>query len=162
MANDSAQRTLWRISDFVDLSGEGARRASARWHTRGSRVVYLADSPSAALWEVVVHLEIGSDDTPDFFSLLKVSFPERLDIHELDLPEEVDWKLDEKLTRSIGDRWLAEGKTCLARMPSVIISETWNYLLNPEHPDAAHVRIVSVTREQYDRRIFRLGATKTK
>jgi RES domain-containing protein len=158
MALDLSPKTLWRISDFVDLTGEGARKASARWHTRGSRVVYLADSPSSALWEVVVHLEIEGEDTPAYFSLLKISFPDSLEIQQLALPEETDWKLDEKFTRGLGDRWLAEGKTCLARVPSVIISETWNYLLNPQHPGAAQVKIVSVTRELYDRRIFRFGA----
>jgi len=157
MAHDILQKTLWRISDFVDLSGEGAKKASARWHTRGSRVVYLADSPSAALWEVVVHLEIEGEDTPVFFSLLKVSFPDSLEIEQLAVPAEAEWKLNEKITRNLGDRWLAEGKTCLARVPSVIISETWNYLLNPKHPQAAQVKIVSATRQQYDRRIFRFG-----
>ena len=157
MLDDHFHSTLWRISDFIDLSGKGAMRASARWHTRGSRVVYLADSPSSALWEVVVHLEIDGEDTPSFFSLLKVSFPSSLEIEQLPLPEAADWKLDEKLTRSLGDRWVAEGKTCLARVPSAIISETWNYLLNPLHPDAELVKIVYVTREQYDKRIFRFG-----
>jgi RES domain-containing protein len=118
-------------------------------------MVYLADSPSSALWEVVVHLEIEGDDTPDFFSLLKVSYPENLAIEQLVPPAEVDWKQDEKVTRKMGDAWLADGKTCLARVPSVIVSETWNYLLNPQHPAAEQVKIVSVSREQYDKRIFR-------
>ena len=133
-------------------------KASARWHTRGSRMVYLADSPSSALWEVVLHLEIEVEDTPTFFNLLKISVPSRLEIEQLAPPESVDWKSDEKLTRSLGDRWLSAGRTCLARVPSVIVSETWNYLFNPRHPDAAHVQIVSVTREQYDMRIFRFMA----
>lgn len=158
MVDDSVRIALWRISDFIDLSGEGAMRASARWHTRGSRMVYLADSPSSALWEVVLHLEIEGEDTPTFFNLLKISVPGRLEIEQLALPDGVDWKHDEKLTRGLGDRWLAESKTCLARVPSVIVSETWNYLLNPLHPDAEQVQIVSVTREQYDRRIFRFVA----
>lgn len=41
---DIELKTLWRVSDYIDLNGDGGRKASARWHTAGSRVVYLADS----------------------------------------------------------------------------------------------------------------------
>ena len=52
---------FWRISDYIDLSGEGGRKAGARWHTAGSRIVYLAESPMAALVETLVHLEVESE-----------------------------------------------------------------------------------------------------
>ena len=48
----------WRISDYPDLNGEGGRKAGARWHTAGSRIVYLAESPMAALVETLVHLDV--------------------------------------------------------------------------------------------------------
>jgi RES domain-containing protein len=57
--------TLWRISDYIDLNGEGGRKAGARWHTAGSRIVYLAESPMAALVETLVHLEVESEETPE-------------------------------------------------------------------------------------------------
>jgi RES domain-containing protein len=151
-------RTLWRISDYIDLGGEGGRKASARWHSAGSRIVYLAESPMAALVETLVHLEVDSEETPDFYTLLKITVPDGLAIQSLDPPAGSNWKQDLELTRQIGDAWLASMETALARVPSVIAPETWNYLLNPEHPDAQQVVVAEVVREQFDNRLFRFGS----
>jgi RES domain-containing protein len=153
---------LWRISNHRDLSGEGGRKKSGRWHTRGAPVVYLADSPTGALLETLVHFEIDPEDIPEYHTRLKVIIPDDLAITYLDPPAVADWRLDESLTRDMGDAWLADGKTCLARVPSAIATEAWNYLLNPDHPDAARVQIVAVTQERYDPRLFRFGTAKGK
>jgi RES domain-containing protein len=150
--------TLWRISDYLDLSGEGGRKAGARWHTAGSRIVYLAESPMAALVETLVHLDVDPEDTPDFYTLLKVSVPNDLPVQSLDPASGSEWKQNLELTRSIGDAWLASLKTAVARVPSVIAPHTWNYLLNPLHPEAAQIQIVEVIRERFDNRLFRFGA----
>jgi RES domain-containing protein len=149
--------TLWRISDYIDLSGEGGRKASARWHSAGSRIVYLAESPMVALVETLVHLEVDSEETPDFYTLLKISVPDGFAIRSLDPPAESDWKRDLELTRRLGDAWLASLETPLARVPSVLAPQTWNYLLNPEHPDAKQIEIAEVIRERFDNRLFRFG-----
>lgn len=148
----------WRISDYPDLNGEGGRKAGARWHTAGSRIVYLAESPMAALVETLVHLDVDGEDTPDFYTLLKVSVPNGLAVQPLDPPAGTEWKQHLDLTRSIGDAWLASLATPLARVPSAIAPHTWNYLLNPAHPDAKQVQIAEVIQERFDNRLFRLGA----
>jgi len=152
---DTLQAIVWRISNYPDLSGAGGLKRSARWHTRGVRIVYLSDSPTGALLETLVHFEMDPEDIPDSYTRLKVAIPAGIAIQQLDPPDGVDWRLNEKVTRSLGDAWLRERKTCLARVPSAIATEAWNYLLNPEHPDAAQVQIVTVTRERYDLRLFR-------
>jgi RES domain-containing protein len=149
---------LWRISDYIDLNGDGGRKAGARWHTAGSRIVYLAESPMAALVETLVHLEVDSEETPDFYTLLKISVPHGLAIHSLNPPAESDWKHDLELTRRIGDAWLVSLETPLARVPSVLAPQTWNYLLNPEHPDAKKIEVAEVIRERFDNRLFRFGS----
>ena len=58
---------LWRISNYADLLGIGGMTASARWHTAGQSIVYLAETPSAALLEVFVHLETDEDHRPDAY-----------------------------------------------------------------------------------------------
>ena len=155
---EARQKTLWRVSNYIDLSGEGGRKASARWHTAGSRVAYLADSPMSSLVESLVHLEVDSEDTPDFYTLLKISVPDGIAVRQLDPPAGTEWKEDLELTRRMGDAWLASMETPLARVPSVIAPHTWNYLLNPEHPDAKQVQVAEVIREQFDNRLFRFGA----
>lgn len=148
---------LWRVSDYVDLSGEGGRMAGARWHTAGSRIVYLSESPMAALVETLVHLNVEPEDTPDAYTLVKISVPDELAIRSLDPPAGSDWKQDMELTRRMGDAWLASEKTVLARVPSVIAPHTWNYLLNPAHTDAKQIQIVEVIKERFDSRLFRSG-----
>ena len=155
---DIELKTFWRVSDYIDLSGDGGRKAGARWHSAGSRIVYLAESPMAALVETLVHLEVESEETPDFYTLLKISVPDGIAIQPLDPPAESDWKRDLELTRRIGDAWLASLETPLARVPSVIAPQTWNYLLNPEHPDAKKIEVAEVIRERFDNRLFRFGA----
>lgn len=148
----------WRGSEHIDLSGEGGRKASGRWHTAGSLVVYLADSPMSALVETLVHLEVDSEDIPDSYTLLRISVPDDLAVKSLDPPVGTDWKQNSELTRRLGDAWLASKETSLARVPSAIAPQTWNYLLNPEHPDAKLVAVAEVIRERFDYRLFRFGA----
>jgi RES domain-containing protein len=156
--SDFPPKTLWRISNYSDLSGLGGEFASARWHSVGRRIVYLAESPASALLETLVHLDPDEDETPDFFTLLRISHPGDLAIEELAPAEQSPWIEDQEFTRRMGDAWLIGLKTPLARVPSAIAPFTSNYLLNPAHPQAAQFTIVSRTRERFDNRLFRSGA----
>ncbi len=146
--------TLWRISNYPDLSGEGGRLASARWHTEGRPIVYLAESPAAAMLERIVHLSCLTGKLPRTYDLLEVEAAESLVISNLDPSSESQWKHDVEITRTQGNGWLAATASALARVPSVIVPRTWNFLFNPLHPDAGKVRIVSVIRERFDNRLF--------
>jgi RES domain-containing protein len=155
---DIEQKTLWRINDYIDLSGDGGRKAGARWHTAGSPIVYLAESPMVALVETLVRLEVDFEDTPEFYTLLKISVSDDLAVRLLDPPAGNEWRQDLELTRRMGDAWLASLESPLARVPSAIAPHTWSYLLNPEHSDAKQIRIVEVIKERFDNRLFRFGA----
>jgi RES domain-containing protein len=152
--------TLWRISGYPDLRGEGGLGASGRWHTEGRLVVYLADCPAGALLERIVHMTDMYEDAflPGFYQLLKVAVPDELAIKPLNTLAPTDWKERQEFTRNLGDAWLASRETALARVPSAIAPQTWNYLLNPEHPDAKKIEVAEVIRERFDNRLFRFGA----
>jgi RES domain-containing protein len=150
-------RALWRISDHVDLGGWGGQKFSSRWTSLGRRVVYMAESPAGALLEVLVHVELEEDELPDEYQLLQISVPDDLSIRELDYPLTPDWRDRQRITQRIGDHWLASCETPLARVPSAIVPRTWNYLLNPGHPDANQVQIAEVIKERFDNRLFRFG-----
>ena len=79
-----------------------------------------------------------------------------LQCYRLTLPPGLNGS-DLKFTRQIGDAWLASRETPLARVPSAIAPQTWNYLLNPEHPDAKQVQVAEVIKERFDNRLFRFG-----
>jgi RES domain-containing protein len=116
--------------------------------------VYLAASPAGALLEILAHLELKGADTPLTYTLLRISVPDRLKILDLAVPEGEAWKDDEVSSRRIGDSWLASRKSALARVPSAILPHTFNYLLNPMHPDAARVSIAEVFKAPLDLRLL--------
>lgn len=125
---------LWRISPFHDLNGEGGLLFSARWHTAGLPVVYLAESPAGALLEICANTV--ADDLPPTFTLLKVAGPD-IPVENTalsDLPQ--SWITGFEFTRGIGTTWLKSQQSALLRVPSALVPETANYLLNPLHTDA--------------------------
>lgn len=147
---------LWRISNHVSLAGDGGMRASGRWHTRGRRVVYCSESPAAALLEILVHFEIDVRDLPTRYRLLKLRAPDALVVEDLlaaDLPP--DWIEQTDRTRAIGDRWLQAGRSTLLRVPSAVVPETFNVLLNPGHAQAGKLEVVQVSEHAIDPRLLR-------
>ena len=146
---------LWRISNYADLPGNGGLKASARWHTRGRRVVYLSSSPPSALLEILVHLEIEEGHLPRSYKLLEIEVPDDVHIEKLDrakLPE--NWPQKQALTRALGDQWLSRNSSALLEVPSALAPRTSNFLLNPLHKDAARITIISVSRQRLDRRLL--------
>jgi RES domain-containing protein len=93
---------LWRISNYADLSGAGGMRASGRWHTRGKRIVYLADHPAGALLEMLVR--IYPDLIPPTYTLLRISVPDIVNFAEIEIDElPADWRQQPATTRQLGD-----------------------------------------------------------
>jgi RES domain-containing protein len=133
---------LWRISRHRDLSGTGGLKAHGRWHYAGYPIVYLAGNPATALLEVCVHTS-GSDVPPEF-TLLKIEGPDA-DISVIE-PEDLppDWRTSFDVTQALGTAWLRKGEGVLLRVPSAIVPETSNFLLNPMHSSAADFRISDV------------------
>jgi RES domain-containing protein len=142
---------LWRISRFIDLKGLGGMRASGHWNEAGLPVVYLAATPAGALLEVCVHT--SSNDVPPTYTLVRIEGPdvEALSIAEESLPP--DWTLKPEITRQLGDKWLRERASVLLRVPSAIVPETSNYILNPLHTDASRFNITQVYKYPFDIRI---------
>ena len=150
--------TFWRISNHHDLGGWGGRKFASRWSSLGRRVVYLAESPAGAMLEVLVHLKEREEGLPRIYTLLKIEAPDDLSQKQLNTIAPTDWKERPEFTRNLGDAWLTSMETPLARVSSAIIPRTWNYLLNPEHPDAKKIEIAEVIKERFDNRLFRFGS----
>ena len=147
---------LWRISNHSTLDGQGGLAASARWHTEGRPIVYLAESPAGALLEALVHLELGLARLPKSYRLLKAEASDDLSrkaVPASDLPN--TWFHDQAATRTIGDEWLASKSAVFLRVPSVIVPETFNLLLNPQHPHASRVQVLWHEEYPWDKRLLR-------
>jgi RES domain-containing protein len=147
---------LWRISNDATLDGRGGLYASARWHTQGRPIVYLAGSPAGALVEVIVHLEIRDGLFPKTFQLLKLQVPDEVSRELLDASAlRSDWVEDTRVSRAVGDRWMEESRSALFEVPSAIVPETTNWIFNPAHPDARRITIDWHKPFPADGRLFR-------
>lgn len=137
--------TLWRIAKTrhaaTAFDGEGARQNGGRWNSVGVRVAYASQSAALACLEVMVGLQKSS--LLSAYSLLSARVDEaRVEILPAEaLPE--NWRNHPPAPESqaIGDRWVAEQRSLVLRVPSAIIDGEYNYLLNPAHRDFKTVTI---------------------
>ena len=140
---------LWRLTRAIcaDLSGEGARLYGGRWNSPGRAVVYAAAEAALAVLEVRVHLDLPFDLLPDDYVVLAI---ETGDARAEDGPA----SSDPSGCRAYGDRWLAEQRSALLTVPSVIVPESRDVLINPAHPDASNIHIVHSRSWTFDPRLF--------
>ena len=143
---------VFRLVDprFADLSGTGGMKVDGRWHKKGRRVLYAAQSQSLAILEKRVHLR----DLPDELRLMKIEVPGPKHWETVkDLPP--DWASQRVWTQAYGDRWLAEKRSVVLQVPSAIVPQEFNYLINPDHGEFARVKLRSVAPFRMDARLFR-------
>ena len=137
----------WRVCRvaFADLSGEGARRYGGRWNRPGRPMVYAASSAALAVLEVRVHLDLPLELLPDDYLLLTI------DLGDLATEEAVALPAD---PAAFGDTWLRDQRSAVLQVPSLIVPESPNLLLNPAHPHAARASIVARRRFVFNRRLW--------
>jgi RES domain-containing protein len=147
--------TVWRISNYADLSGEGGKRASGRWHSAGRPIVYLASSPASALLEVLVHFEATLDQLPASFQLLEVRLLASSNMPTLsEASLRPHWGSDFVHTQALGDAWLASASSVALWVPSAVAPHTSNLLFNPQHRDARKATVKSHGRYPFDVRLL--------
>jgi RES domain-containing protein len=147
---------LWRISNHLALDGKGGLKWPGRWHSAGRRVVYCAQSPAAALLETLVHFEMALGALPARYRLLKIRVPDQPPVEQLEVGALPDrWIEREDATQTIGNTWLAGGFSPLLLVPSAVVPETTNVLINPVHPAAAAIELVGTSDHVIDPRLLR-------
>lgn len=141
---------FWRISNFADLSGAGGALYASRWNRKGLPAVYLADHPSTSLLETLVHFR--SINLPATFQLLAVDAPDLVSIQQAELPD--DWMSRVRLTRKTGSEFIEKREYALMRVPSIIMPQACNFLMNPQHPEAKQIHIAQTWRYPFDSRLL--------
>jgi formylglycine-generating enzyme required for sulfatase activity/RES domain-containing protein len=164
----ASQGRTWRAND---LSGNGAALNPGRWNSLDRPIVYSSSSIALACLETVVHLA-GDDSLPFPRQLVRITIPSphwqqrKIFANEgfsgwssAPTPEHEDEWL--AATRAWGDAWLLGLDSLLAEVPSVIVPEETNLLLNPRHP--AHGEMVAeiVRPWVYDARLLPNARTST-
>ena len=119
-------------------------------------MLYTATSRALACLETVVHL--GDVGLPLNRYLVEITVPDAdwAAREVFDPAAHVGWDAEPAGMVSLdwGTAWAASGRTLLAEVPSVIVPEESNVLINPAHPSAAGLRVRKVRRWLYDARLF--------
>lgn len=136
------------------LRGRGGLLTSGRWHSKGRRVVYASGSLALAALEMLVHGD--RDMLPADLVRLELDIPDTLEIQRIDaaaLPK--NWRSYPAPAdlQTLGDDWLTAASTPVLQVPSAVIPEEFNLLVNPQHPDAAGITVVSTRKFAYDARL---------
>lgn len=154
--------TAWRLVKprhaAAALSGEGARLHGGRWNSPGTRVAYASDSIALATLEVLAHLQ--STTMLQAYSLVSVRFPaESVEVVESGaLPARWRRFPSPPENQAIGDRWAAERRSLVLRVPSAIIPAAGNFLINPSHPEFEKVVVGGPERFAFDPRLVSGGS----
>ena len=138
-----------------DLSGRGAEKTGGRWNSKGTAMVYTSASRALCTTEIAVHTPLGN--LPQDYMLITIEIPDTIAISELsqiELPR--DWKSipHAHSTQLIGDNFVAQGIYAVLKVPSVVVQDEFNFLLNPLHPAARDVVIRGIEPFNFDGRLF--------
>lgn len=152
-----ASLTVWRIERkrYADsaFTGDGARLYGNRFNSKGTPVVYVAESLPLALLETLVGLtDYGQLHQYVFF---RAELPqERIETWTAqDLPSGWNAHPPTSASKRVGDVWAASKRSLGLRVPSVIVPYSYNYLVNPLHPAFAEVRVHAEERLPVDERL---------
>lgn len=152
-----AGAVVWRIARrryALDRLGAGARAAGGRWNHPGTAVVYAGGSIAIAALERFVHL---AGIVPADLVLVRITLPER---HSAERPARAalprDWDLvpPGPASMDLGTEWARAGRSLVLRVPSALVPEEENAVLNPRHPEFAGVAMAVERPFRYDPRMF--------
>ena len=157
----SVEVTLWRIGVDTpgygahDTSGKGAETSGGRWNRVGTPVLYTSTSRASACLETIVHLAGESLPLNRYLVKLTVPIAAWKAAAIVDPIKLIGWDAEPAGKSSLdwGTRWAGAKSTLLAKVPSIVVPEELNVLINPAHPGAANIRAIKVRKWVYDARL---------
>lgn len=140
----------------IELSGKGASLTGARWNSKGTEIIYCAQSRALAMAEVAVHLSLAI--LPSDFVMLTIEIPEAIFVEILNpLLLKEDWNVFPGTfeTPFLGDDFVKRNQNAVLKVPSAVVQGDFNFLINPHHKDFAAIQIVAQIDFPFDKRIFK-------
>ncbi|MFD2572175.1 RES family NAD+ phosphorylase [Spirosoma soli] len=134
---------VYRITKAIYADRLVASGGAARWNSRGQFVIYTAATRALACLENVVHR--SGEGLLESFRVMVIEVPDELFIETIaadSLP--ADWFTFQQYDtcQRIGGEWLRSGRSAVLGVPSAIIANEWNYLLNPAHLSFSQIQLV--------------------
>jgi len=150
--------SIWRIATDTpsytadDLTGAGAKITGGRWNTAGVAMLYAAETIALACLETLVHTKAVG--LPFNRYLVRIDVPDSVWRTAELFPDKVGWDAlpAGRVSIDYGTQWARAARSLLLRVPSVVVPEEFNVLVNPAHPDAKALRVAKVRKWLYDPR----------
>lgn len=134
-----------------DISGTGAKIYGGRWNPVGLSGLYTSQYISLAILEILVRAT--KTTSPESYTLTSLEIPDR-GVYQIQLKKlKNNWKTDLKYTQGIGEDFLNANQSLCLQVPSAIVTQESNFLLNPLHPDFKKVKIIASELLEMDKRL---------
>lgn len=149
---------VYRIAktDYVrDLTGIGAKLYGGRWNHRGTAIIYTSETRALATIEYLVHVSMANVPKGLSMSVLEVpDDPAAETISAESLPKNWrDFPAPPDLA-DLGTQWAQSRRSLLLAVPSAVVTQEHNILINPLHPEMARVVLRNVENYEMDQRLF--------
>ncbi len=136
-----------------ELSGEGAKLFGGRWNSIGLPAIYTSGSIALAALEIFVHAD--NNILKGNYVALTIDLPKAIQINELTIDElPLNWQqfpAPDSL-RTLGDIWLSRNKFAVLKMPSTIIPQEYNFIINPLHKNFIDIQVTKTSAFTFDTR----------
>ncbi len=136
---------VYRIANcryINDLSGKGAAMYGGRWNSKDVYMLYTAESAALALLETIVHIGRIPEQG---FCMITIQLPDdKIEITDIDkLPANWHKNPAPDGLKMIGDNFITASKKLTMKVPSVIMPEGYNLLINTHHHEFKKVKIIN-------------------
>lgn len=150
---------VYRIArkDVVkDLTGTGAKLYGGRWNHRGTAVVYTSETRALATVEFLVHVSLSN--APRGLMIVTIEIPDSIvpeDAPGASLPKSWRDYPPPRQVADLGTEWAKSGESLLLKVPSAVVEQEYNILINPLHSDMRRVKLQRVEKFEFDKRLMR-------
>lgn len=137
-----------------ELSGKGAEINGGRWNSKGRQLIYTGESRALCTTEIAVHTPLGI--IPNDYYLQSIKLP-KIMMYEVALKQlNKNWKNfpHEISTKQIGDKFIDDNHFLIFKVPSAVVQDEYNYLINPNHKLFGKVKMIKVEEFKFDKRLF--------
>ena len=145
--------TVFRITTEQWSKQLTASGYAARWNSKGNFIIYTAQSRALACLENLVHR--SGEGNNALYKVVVIEVPDSIKVDVLDIKTlKKEWYAiaNYSYCQSIGNQWLTDAKTAVMKIPSAVIKQEYNYLLNPNHPDFKKIKLSGTEPFNFDER----------
>ena len=137
------------------LSGKGAEIYGGRWNSKGISIIYTSESRALCTTEIAVHVPLGIIPKNYFLQTIKIPKDKILTIELNKLKSNWNNNPPTPSTKDVGDLFIKNNKFLILKVPSAVVQDEFNYLINPVHKEFKKIDIIKIEEFKFYKRLFK-------